>query len=554
MSLFNVLQLTLALPYLVGASATQKSCGPVVRVTNGSLLGSHDAIWSQDYFLGVPYAQPPVGDLRFAVAQSLNETWQGPHAVDEYGSTCISYGGDNKDLPMSEDCLTLNVVRGAGAHRRTRLPVAVWIHGGGFGDGSSRDQRYNLSAIVKHSHSIGSPMIAVSINYRLNVFGFLHGDDMIGTGNTNIGLRDQRLALQWIQENIEAFGGDPTKVTIWGESAGGTSVGLHLVSYGGRDDKLFRGAIMQSGSPLRTYMDPRHSQGQFDEIVEKVGCKDSLSSLSCLRKVPLDRINKAVNGSGYGFFPTPDGDILRNRGSIHLDREEFVPVPILIGANTDEGTGFAPHPVQNDTVFKEFLTNGSFVFKVPPHIAENIVDLYSTANGQSLEPGPDPDSNNGDAWASVATFTGDLNFIAARRSMCERWASSGLTAFCYRFNADNSATNWNAGVTHFEEIPFVFLNLLGLGYESHGGDPFRNKGPEYTDLAYTIAGMWISFIAHQDPGTSGNSAGLMWPKYTDRSAASVFVFDANVTSHTETDSWRAGQIKYLNSLQTLFKK
>jgi hypothetical protein len=92
MSLFNVLQLTLALPYLVGASATQKSCGPVVRATNGSLLGSHDAIWSQDYFLGVPYAQPPVGDLRFAVAQPLNETWSGPLSVNEYGPTCISYG------------------------------------------------------------------------------------------------------------------------------------------------------------------------------------------------------------------------------------------------------------------------------------------------------------------------------------------------------------------------------------------------------------------------------------------------------------------------------
>src|SRR5687768_3895077 len=158
-------------------------------------------------------------------------------------------------------------------------------------------------------------MIGVSINYRLNVFGFLHGDDMIGTGNTNLGLRDQRLALRWIQENIEAFGGDPTKVTIWGESAGATSVGLHLVSYGGRDDGLFRGAIMQSGSPLRTYMDPRHSQGQYDEIVDQVGCKESPSHLACLREVPLEQLHKAVNGSGYGFFPTPDGDILRNRGS-----------------------------------------------------------------------------------------------------------------------------------------------------------------------------------------------------------------------------------------------
>jgi triacylglycerol lipase len=198
--------------------------------------------------------------------------------------------------------------------------------------------------------------------------------------------------------------------------------------------------------------------------------------------------------------------------------------------------------------------DGSFVFEVPHLIADNIVELYSTANNKTLEPGPDPDSNNGEVWASVATFTGDLNFIAARRRMCQRWASSGLTSFCYRFNADNSATSWNAGVTHFEEIPFVFINLEGLGYENHGGYPFRNKGPEYTDLAYTIAGMWISFVSYQDPATVGNSAGLDWPKYTDNDDARVFVFDANVTSHAEMDSWRAEQIGYLNSLESLFQK
>lgn len=198
-------------------------------------------------------------------------------------------------------------------------------------------------------------MIGVSINYRLNAFGFLRSEDTIGTGNTNLGLRDQRLALEWIQENIAAFGGDPSKVTIWGESAGATSVGLHLISYGGRDDGLFRGAIMQSGSPIRSYMDPRDSQGQYDEIVEAVGCNNSISRLACLRDVPLTSLHEAINGSGYGFFPLPDGDILRTRGSVHLDRDEFVHVPILMGANTDEGTGFAPYPVANDAVFKEYL-------------------------------------------------------------------------------------------------------------------------------------------------------------------------------------------------------
>lgn len=198
--------------------------------------------------------------------------------------------------------------------------------------------------------------------------------------------------------------------------------------------------------------------------------------------------------------------------------------------------------------------DGSFVVEVPPSIAGTIVDLYSTTNNRSLEPGPDPNSRNGEAWSSIATFTGDLNFIAARRRICEQWASAGLPAFCYRFNADNSATGWDAGVTHFEEVPFVFINLDGLGYENHGGDPFRDKGPEYTELAYTIASMWISFITRQDPVAAGNVSGLAWPRYADSGEKEIFVFEANVTSHVETDDWRGEQIQYLNSLNALFKK
>jgi triacylglycerol lipase len=198
-------------------------------------------------------------------------------------------------------------------------------------------------------------MIGVSINYRLGIYGFLHGEDMLETGNTNLGLRDQRLALQWIQDNIEAFGGDRTKVTIWGESAGAMSVGLHLISYGGRDDGLFSGGILQSGTPLVTFPDLEDSQAQYGEIVDKVGCSDSVSSLDCLRGVSLQELHQVVNGSGYRFGPAQDGDLLRDRGSVHLDREEFIPVPILIGANTDEGTGFSPSPVQNNSVFKDYL-------------------------------------------------------------------------------------------------------------------------------------------------------------------------------------------------------
>jgi carboxylesterase type B len=129
--------------------------------------------------------------------------------------------------------LYINVIRPAGLDDTADLPVAVWIHGGGLTTGGSADPRYNLSFIVNHSVEMGTPIISVSFNYRLSAFGFLTGKEAMEEGITNIGFRDQRLALQWVQENIAAFGGSPEKVTIWGESAGAESVTAQMLAYNG---------------------------------------------------------------------------------------------------------------------------------------------------------------------------------------------------------------------------------------------------------------------------------------------------------------------------------
>jgi triacylglycerol lipase len=129
----------------------------------------------------------------------------------------------------------LNVIKPSGLTGEA-LSVAVWIHGGGFFEGGNADPCYNLSYIVQESSKMNTPFIGVSINYRLQAWGFIFGKEIAEEGSTNLSIRDQRLALHWVQENIAACGGDPSKVTIWGESAGGFSVGAHLVAYGGRDD------------------------------------------------------------------------------------------------------------------------------------------------------------------------------------------------------------------------------------------------------------------------------------------------------------------------------
>ena len=159
------------------------------------------------------FAQPPVGELRFRNPQSINSTYNSTLEATSYAPECVGYGGDQIGYPVSEDCLYLNVIRPSG-YENESLPVGVWIHGGGLYEGGTRDERYNLSFIVDNSVQIGKPIIGVSIAYRLSTWGFLASQEVTGSGNTNMGLRDQRLALHWLQDNIGAFGGDCEKVTM----------------------------------------------------------------------------------------------------------------------------------------------------------------------------------------------------------------------------------------------------------------------------------------------------------------------------------------------------
>lgn len=171
--------------------------------------------------------------MRFAVPESLNTTWEDTKEATEYPPHCIGYGGDDVGYTLSEDCLYLNVVRPAGLNDTSDLPVAVWIHGGGLYMGGSADKRYNLSFIVENSVNQGTPIVAVSLNYRLSAFGFISGQEALNAGVTNIGFRDQRLALHWVNENIGAFGGSADKVTIFGESSGAESVSAQVLAYNG---------------------------------------------------------------------------------------------------------------------------------------------------------------------------------------------------------------------------------------------------------------------------------------------------------------------------------
>ncbi|CAI6337233.1 unnamed protein product [Periconia digitata] len=327
-------------------------------------------------FFGIPYADPPVDDLRLRKPRPLSkplgtfdatsppricpqkamagdlpilDTWP-----ESLSNILLSFNATAQNV--GEDCLTVNVQRPVDTKADAKLPVLFWIFGGGFEQGATNTSDW--STLVTKSIEQGG-VIVVAVNYRLNSFGFLGGKELKAEGETNLGLHDQRLGLEWVHENIEAFGGDPEKVTLWGQSAGSISVHNHLLINNG-DNKsnrtgkpLFRSAIMDSGTSFDAEpVDSATAQAQYDFIVSHVGCESSApshSSLECLRKVPWQKIVDATNAlprflSENGFFidyvPRPDPSSSFFTAAKFNGSQPIVDVPLIVAHQEDEATTF----------------------------------------------------------------------------------------------------------------------------------------------------------------------------------------------------------------------
>ncbi|OCL12956.1 alpha/beta-hydrolase [Glonium stellatum] len=542
-----------ALSWACGALAVPTaewgSKAPIATVKNGTYAGIHSTEYNQDFFLGIPFAQPPVGNLRFRAPQSLTSSWKGIKPATSYSAACVGYGSDDWPYPkLSEDCLYLNVIRPSG-YEKQKLPIAFWIHGGGLTEGSGIDQRYNLSFIVERSVKIGKPIIGVSTNYRLDMWGFITGEEVIQTGNANIGFRDQRLALYWVQENIEAFGGDPRKVTIWGESAGALSVGMHLTAFGGRDDRIFRGGIMESGNPVYYGSLGHWDKMAFTNATNALGCGFASDKLQCLREIPFATLNAWINGTGssISWQPIIDGDFIQGYTSLQLAKGKFVHVPIISGANSDEGSAFGPIGINSTQDFVDSLENNPSPATLPAASVTSVLSAYPAtitygAVPTTLPPSFVPPAPYGASWRRSAAYYGDVVMIAHRRLTCETWAANCVPAFCYRFNTVPHNISAIVGATHFQEVAFVFNNKNGVGYPPVAVDPFEGEPQAYFDLSDMMSAAWVSFVHDGVPAT-------WWPEYEAGGKGQNYVFDANVTGlgYSEADKWRAAGIALINS-------
>ncbi|KAF4981689.1 hypothetical protein FZEAL_2576 [Fusarium zealandicum] len=526
---------------------------PSVHLSNGTYVGSHNARYAQDLFLGIPYAKPPVGSLRFAPPQPLTESFNGSRSATEYSLMCIGYGADTEALgsPVSEDCLTINVVRPAGTQPGDDLPVGVWVHGGSYVNGGSRDPRYNLSHIVDQSVKENKPMVAASINYRLSYWGFLFGKEMEEQGAGNIAFKDQRLALQWLRNNIAAFGGSSDKVTIWGESAGARSLGMQLVAYDGHHDDLFRGAILQSGSPVAKFNNSQGWQSYFDALVQKTGCDSATDRLNCLRELPWQTLNDIFNGTTPLGVASPtlsavvDGDFMTDQAANLLLEGKFARVPLLLGNNFDEGTGYAKQGINTTAQFEAWL--GSLGLNSAQTMAIDALYPDDPSKGiPSSFVGRPSAYPFGLQWKRVAALAGDYQQHSGRRLLAEMYALAGLPVYSYLWNVYVNGVEPIYGATHFQEVAFVFNNVQGKGYTTN---PFENKPRSYVQLADLMSKMWVAFIHSNDPNlVDGSCEDNVWPRY-QLTQPNNLVFDVNRTGlhYVELDDYRRAEISYLQT-------
>ncbi|KAI1847473.1 hypothetical protein JX265_012313 [Neoarthrinium moseri] len=350
-------------------SKCNSGAGLTVQTTSGELTGAINATAPNvRQFLGIPYAKPPVGALRFQPPTPYVS--DGPVNATKFGASCLppkASGGAstsvydlipefyNADPEVGEDCLFVNVfapLRPTGE----KLPVFIWIHGGGF-TGNSGNVPYQIPAQwIEQTQG----HIVVTINYRLNIFGFPNS----AAQPLNAGLLDQRLAVEWARDNIAAFGGDPERMALWGQSAGAWSVNYYGYAY--PEDPIVAGLIADSGGSAVFTTDPTYSN--FTSVATAAGCGglDAAAELSCMQGVDALTIQALYsNTSGVSFGPSADNTTVFLNNTERALTGLVAQIPAIIGTNSREGSGFVPIPQNGSTPSDDEINAASTIITCP---------------------------------------------------------------------------------------------------------------------------------------------------------------------------------------------
>jgi para-nitrobenzyl esterase len=470
---------------LVSAGHATDQAADTVAIDAGSLRGvTADGVVS---FKGIPYAKPPVGVWRWRPPQRP-DPWPGVRAADHYGSICMQKVVKDNGVglqPASEDCLTLNVFTPA-ASPDAKLPVMVWIHGGGFINGSGTAELYDGTKLAQQG------VVVVTINYRLGRFGFFaHPALTAETPKTylaNYGLMDQIAALQWVQRNIAAFGGDAKNVTIFGESAGGIAVNRLMMIREAQG--LFQKAIVESGAGREHGQTLAEAEADGAAFGAKLGV--SGNDPAALRAIPADAIVAAGDLNLFkGEAPILDGQLLTEDAVDAFGRGRTSKIPYLIGSNSME------LPAAFAGGFKDAL-----------HLTPEAKGAAITAYGSKE--------------AYDAHITTDAVFGEPARALARDHVISGRPTWLYRFSVVSAAAPkiLQGGAVHASDRQYVFQTLSQSPWPTDARD---------AALAKTISAYWVAFAKTGDPNSDGRPH---WPAYNSKDMLINFTNDGPVAEVT----------------------
>jgi len=505
--------LSLGVAVILTAGPVWAALPNIVRIEKGLVSGVSGGTPDMRVFKGIPYAAPPVGPLRWRAPQPVDK-WEGVRKADQFASQCMqpSPAGGNRRGPaaapsMSEDCLYLNVWTEA-ASASERRPVIVWSHGGALtiGDGS----RYDGETLARKG------AVVISYNYRIGAFGFFAHPELTGesgrNASGNYGLMDLFAVLRWVQQNITAFGGDPDRVTLMGQSAGGRLTRAAVASSQGKG--LFQRAISQS-APVR--IERMLTRTEAEKAGQEEAAKVGASSLAELRAKSADEIQRRMTPGGRlvidGWYVTEDVSVTIAEGRHNR-------VDLLIGSNKDEGTFVSPYPTSpffglGNASAREFADSARQRFGSK---ASAFLEIYPAGSEEQAKE------------SQLAVMRDEAAWNARDWAMAQ--AKAGGRAYLYYFVQEPPAVpgrpNWRA--THGAEIPYAFYN----------------PGPAWTEvdraLADTMSSYWANFAKNGNP----NGPGLpIWPAIQTAAPEQVMILGPKIEVGKMLDSRRVSLFDFV---------
>ncbi|KAI1169858.1 vacuolar triacylglycerol lipase [Nemania sp. FL0916] len=509
-------------PTVAGPLAVGTSCNTYTGTASDGV-----AQW-----LGIRYAAPPVGDLRFMPPVDPSCSEDGVQLPgNTHGKICLATNGDPADTTTSEDCLFLDVYSPLNVTKYSKLPVFFFIQGGGFN--SLSNGNYNGKGLVKAS---GYNIIVVTFNYRVGPYGFITDGKNITPNN---GLLDQRKALEWVNKYISFFGGNPDHVVLGGDSAGAASITLQMGAYGGAPTNLFHAAAAESVS-FATVLTVDESQYQYDNFAIAASCTGS-DSLACLRSKTAAELQAANTGSAYPgasskpiypWNPVIDGDFIRNLTYDVFAEGNFVKIPMIVGDDTNEGTIFAPKGAATIVDSDNFLKS-QFPYLTLEQLGQ-INTLYPNTNASCS-------GTTGCYFQQTAAAYGEMRYTcpglyvtstAAGASGYETSDDDNSRPKVYSYHYDVQDADQLAqglGVPHTVEVNAIF------GPENVPGSPPASYFPGGANAAVVpvIQAYWTSFIRSFDPNKYRASGSAHWDSWSDEAKARL-LFQTGGSTTTET--------------------